>query len=138
MNITSEMIDIIRDKNYLIGLALSEYNVVLLMSDAGGWMVRYSMFFNGKLLFKGDDYRPSILHGHDSIESAMVLLGFLTCQPGDTDPGYFANYTPEQLAFAESYTAESLKCLISDFENSDSEYHTEAKNEITASVIEAV
>ena len=44
----------------------------------------------------------------DSDESLRDLLGFLTLRPGDTDSDYFEEYTPEQMAFAESYDCECL------------------------------
>ncbi len=95
------------------------------------------MFHNNEVLFTGTDFKPSPMNGYDSIDTAIDLLGFLTCQPGDTDPGYFANYVPAQLEFAKSYTAEVVKGRISDFEYKDSEYNAEAVAYFESCKIEA-
>lgn len=56
-----------------------------------------------RLLFAGDDYRPSRMHEADSDAAMLGLLEFLTLRPGDTDAEYFENYTEEQLAFARDH-----------------------------------
>jgi hypothetical protein len=56
---------------------------------------------DGTVLFKGADYGCSPMHCIDSDAALRGLIGFLTTKPGDTDPDYFENYTPEQLAFCE-------------------------------------
>jgi hypothetical protein len=58
-------------------------------------------------LFEGEDFRCSPLHAIASDETMGALLGFLTLRPGDTDPEYFADYTPQQLEFCDQH-AESL------------------------------
>ena len=52
---------------------------------------------DGQTIFEGNDFGPSPLHSIDGNESAGALLGFLGCQPGDTDDEYFESYTPAQL-----------------------------------------
>lgn len=59
------------------------------------------------VVFEGADFGPSPLHAHDSDEAVGALLTFLTLRPGDTDPGYFAGYTPAQRAFCDAH-AEAL------------------------------
>lgn len=132
---TSEMRDIIQNEHFLTGLSLPDHHIVLLMNWKGGEHVSYAMFHKSQVLFTGTDYKPSPLHGYDSIESAIDLLAFLVVQPGDTDPGYFAHYVPAQMKFAESYTAEVIKGLISDFECKDSEYNADAVTYFEAAVI---
>jgi hypothetical protein len=39
----------------------------------------------------------------DGIEAKESVLSLVAMKPGDTDEDYFADYTPEQLAFAEEY-----------------------------------
>ena len=56
---------------------------------------------DGTVVFVGDDFGSSPMHADDSDEALRALLGFLTLRPGDTDAEYFADYTPEQLAFAD-------------------------------------
>jgi len=62
----------------------------------------------GNILFEGDDYGASPMDAIDSDETVRGLLGFLTLQPGDTDEEYFADYTEEQMDFAET-EAEDLQ-----------------------------
>lgn len=59
-------------------------------------------------LFEGSDFCGSPMHADDSDETLRCLIGFLTCKPGDTDREYFDDYTPEQMAFAQS-DAEALQ-----------------------------
>ena len=40
----------------------------------------------------------------DSQEAKALVLGLLAMRPGDTDPDYFSDYTPDQLAFANDYS----------------------------------
>lgn len=65
------------------------------------------------LLFTGNNYGVSPLHGHDSDQAVEGLMGFLTLRPGDTDPDHFADYQPHQLAFAAAH-AETLACIVAD------------------------
>ncbi len=65
------------------------------------------------VLFEGEDFVGSPMHADDADETMAGLLGFLTLRPGDTDADYFAAYTPEQLAWAESH-AEALALAVAD------------------------
>jgi hypothetical protein len=60
-----------------------------------------------RTLFEGDDFAGSPMHADDSDATLRALLVFLTLRPGDTDADYFAEYTPEQLAFRDEH-AEAL------------------------------
>jgi len=79
-------------------------------TDRHGKSILGYEFFDreGNLLFTGEDFSPSPMHAIDSDDSVRALLGFLTLRPGDTDEEYFAEYTPEQIDFAET-DAESLQ-----------------------------
>lgn len=78
--------------------------------SAGRCVISYRLNSEGRTLFEGSDYAA---HVHDSLETddSLVegLMTFLTLRPGDTDEEYFANYTPEQLAFCDAH-AETLQC----------------------------
>lgn len=63
-------------------------------------------------LFDGADFACSPLHCIDSDETIASLMCFLTLRERDTDAEYFADYTPEQLAYSENH-AESLGCEVS-------------------------
>ena len=71
------------------------------------WRLRYRLFLyeNGRdyLLFHGDDFSVSPMHGLDSDETILALMNFLCLKPGDTDAEYFEEYTPEQLEFADEH-----------------------------------
>lgn len=112
------------DENFLSALVMPELQVYLLWN--GGPMITYYAFKGDDILFQGNDYKPSPMHGPDSLDSMVDLLGFLTVSPGGADKEYFASYTPEQMAWAESFEAEQLSGLVSDFDNSGSEYQAEA------------
>jgi hypothetical protein len=59
------------------------------------------------VVFEGSDFSPSPMDAIDSDAALRGILGFLTLRPGDTDPEYFEDYTPAQLAFCET-DAEAL------------------------------
>jgi hypothetical protein len=65
------------------------------------------------VLFDGVDFCPSPMYADDSDKAIAALLGFLTLRPGDTDEDYFADYTPEQLAYCDLH-AETLLCYVYD------------------------
>lgn len=64
-----------------------------------------------KNLFTGSDLRMGACHSpHNSSEVARSLLSFLTTRIGDAGETYFRKYTPEQLAWANSWECEQLAC----------------------------
>lgn len=62
-------------------------------------------------IFEGEDFGCSPMHAIDSDETIKAIMGFLTLRPGDTDPDYFADYTPEQLDYCAQH-AEALACEV--------------------------
>lgn len=83
----------------------------------GRHYLAYKFYDGDTCLFEGADYSPSPLDAIDSDASVAGLLVFLSLQPGDTDQEYFAAYTPEQLAWAQSYRAAYLASLASEMED---------------------
>jgi hypothetical protein len=81
----------------------------------GKSVLAYQFFHNGTLIFEGADFHASPLHAIDGDQTVAGLLHFLSLQPGDTDPDYFDDYTPEQLAFARQ-EGESLYLLVEELE----------------------
>lgn len=81
----------------------------------GGEKLGYEFKYGRKVIFTGKDYRPSPLHAIDSLDSVYGLLSFLSCQPGDTDEEYFADYTLEQTEFVKAH-GETLSMLVFDYE----------------------
>lgn len=72
---------------------------------------------DGHIVFEGDEYSVGMGQCFDSDDAVRGLVGFLTCKPGDTDPEYFADYTPAQLEWVEAH-AEDLSCYAMDPEDS--------------------
>jgi len=63
-------------------------------------------------LFTGEDFGCAPSHCIDSDETVAALMGFLTLRPGDTDKGYFAGYSPQQLEYCDHH-AEALSVEVS-------------------------
>jgi hypothetical protein len=78
----------------------------------------YQLFDGERLIFQGDDYGCSPLHSIDGDESVAGLLSFLSLREGDTDPGYFDNYTPDQIDWRDGGRAEYLGSLACQLEES--------------------
>lgn len=112
--------ELLRYVNLDLGCTLKLYDTGDSFSDPyGKQRLAYEMFEpDGSVLFSGDDYFCSPMYGIDNDDAIRGLLDFLTLRPGDTDSYYFAEYTPEQLAFAEG-DAEQLSVLAQD---ADGEY----------------
>jgi hypothetical protein len=77
----------------------------------GYCLTMYEQGAKRTVLFEGEDFGCSPMHAIDSDETIAGIMAFLTCKPGDTDPEYFANYTPEQLDYC-SHHAEALSCEV--------------------------
>jgi hypothetical protein len=84
----------------------------------GKWRLAYVLLDAGQVIFQGDDFfSPDDL---DARWNVVQLLGFLSLQDGDTDPEYFASYTPEQLVWRDERAAElSLWVAFLEDENAD-------------------
>ena len=75
------------------------------------------VFRDGKeAIFIGQDYRPSPLHALDSDATMAGLLRLLSLRPDITNHHMFADYTPKQLAWAESDRAEDLLLLADELD----------------------
>ena len=79
--------------------------------------VRYEFKVGRKVIFAGEDFRPSPLHAWDSLETCASLMGFLTLQKGDTDAEYFDHYTQDQWNFTDSTCADNWRMWVYDREN---------------------
>lgn len=127
--INPQIAEIKANNEFLCSLELPEIQIYL--TYQGTDKVIYHAFKDGAILFTGNDFKPAPNNNIDSIQSCVDLLGFLTCQPGDTDSEYFDKYTATQMAWAKSYECEQLKCLLMDFEDNKSEYHDDAVINLT-------
>lgn len=59
------------------------------------------------VLFEGNNFCASPVHAIDSDATVFAIMNFLTLRPGDVEADYFADYTPEQIAFRDRH-AEAL------------------------------
>jgi hypothetical protein len=57
----------------------------------------------GTTIFTGECMGVSPMTAIDSDEALRSVITFLSLRPGDTDEEYFADYTDEQMSFAESH-----------------------------------
>lgn len=78
----------------------------------GAYKYQLEVRQGGKVIFPVD----GPLHGtyfpcwsSDGPNAKEHTLNHLSIKPGDTDDDFFANYTPEQLAFVEKY-GEDISC----------------------------
>jgi len=97
-------------RNKAAGFSLTLWDTGRVDSD-GRTVLKYRFRDKGRVVFEGTGFRPSRMHADDSIATVRALLGFLSLKPGDTDKEYFAEYTPEQLEWAESGRAEELQMV---------------------------
>ncbi len=84
----------------------------LTLNDARWPSLRYRLSSGGRVLFEGMIVCPGT-YASDANRAVVGVMGFLTLRPGDTDADYFAEYTPDQLAFANEH-AETLACAVAD------------------------
>lgn len=101
-----------------------------------GDKLAYKMYVDGKLLFKGTQFKPGAIRNWDDLEANIDLLSFLSVGIHDTSKEYFDDYTPAQLAWAKdngySITVrEQLSGLVSDASEKSSEYHADAIKKFT-------
>ena len=74
--------------------------------ENGKHMLAYRLKHKGKMIFNGSDFCASPFHVIDSDDTVASILGFLSLDDGDTDPEYFDDYTPEQIAWRDEFAAE--------------------------------
>lgn len=125
--------EVIADTNFTIGIKLQEIELYLIWN--GGPRMSYVAFRNNKILFEGDDFRPGMMTAPDSADAVISCLSFLCVRPGDTDSSYFAGYTRTQMAWVMSRECEDVQCLISDYENEDSDYHAQTRRDVSNAII---
>jgi hypothetical protein len=75
------------------------------IGEYGKNIIGYRLVSEGRVIFEGQDFQAHC--DADSNEAVEGIMAFLTLQPGDTDPEYFASYTDAQRAYCDAH-AESL------------------------------
>jgi hypothetical protein len=82
----------------------------------GKAVLAYEFYHDDTLIYQNEDFHCSPLHGTDSDETVTSLLQFLSLRPGDMDPDYFNDYSPEQLAWCMEH-GEQLSQYVEMLEN---------------------
>ena len=90
-------------------------------NSMGKAILGYEFKDGRKVIFAGEDFGCSPLHGIDSLETVYALLGFLSAGEHGTNEEYFADYTPEQIAWRDSNRREELSVLVCDYETMNEE-----------------
>jgi len=86
-------------------------------TDSMGKSILGYEFKDGRrVIFKGDDFHCSPMYSIDGLDTIYCLLGFLSVGKHDTDSEYFAEYTPEQIAWRDSQRREDLSILVWEWE----------------------
>jgi hypothetical protein len=117
----------ILNSNDFSGKLTLPYGFELYTLYPGGDKLHYYFFDRDNLLFSGKNYRPSPLYPSiDCLASVIGCLSFLTLQDGATDREYFADYTPAQIRFRDSFECEALNLLVLNFEDETLEQHADA------------
>lgn len=97
-------------------ITVKQANIKAALFYQGTDIVAYKVWYKGKLLFAGNDYRPGMGISIDSKESIVNLLGFFTVKLDDTDEDYFKNYTQEQLDWLETDDIDELNLFVNDWQ----------------------
>jgi hypothetical protein len=86
-------------------------------ADDGRHRIGYVCERDHAEIFRGTDIDIPSGQAIDSDHTVAAVIGFLSLQPGDTDPEFFDHYTADQAAFADSCAAELA--LLGDMLTSD-------------------
>lgn len=114
------------EKNIQCRMRLPDLHIDLyLYQEAAG--MYYQCFFKNKLLFSGNQVRPSILYPPYKIKYTLVVLEAITLQPGDTDREHFNDYTPERLAWCQTMECQLLKLQVFNYMDGSKEQKDEAQ-----------
>lgn len=82
----------------------------------GKAVVTYRLTHDGEVVFpEGADFHCSPLNSPDDDGTVAAILSFCALKPGDTDPDYFADYTPAQLAWCRRF-GDELALLATELE----------------------
>jgi hypothetical protein len=76
--------------------------------------IGYRLYYDGRLIFEGDDIAVPEGESLDGDQTVRAVLNFLSQQPGDVEPDYFARYTPAQLAWRDRH-ANDLELLLDEW-----------------------
>lgn len=72
--------------------------------------------------FVGDDFGLPDFRSGEDFWAAIDLLSFITLQPSDGDPEFLEDYTPDQLAWANSPECEYAQTIVSWLLEQDGEW----------------
>lgn len=76
--------------------------------------IGYRFYHDDQLIFEGDGIEVPAGESLDGDSTVRAVLNFLSQQPGDVEPRYFARYTPAQLAWRDEH-AKDLEILLAEW-----------------------
>jgi hypothetical protein len=76
------------------------------------WRLAYVLYDGDTVMFAGDDFGCPKTTPVDADAVIRSLVTFLTMQPGDKAPDYFAHYASEQRAWRDSDRPQLLRALV--------------------------
>lgn len=71
--------------------------------DAGRVKLTVEVRHGGKVIFPRGKLTCALHGSSDGLKARELVLSLVAMRPEDTDADYFADYTPEQLEWAETY-----------------------------------
>lgn len=92
---------------------LSSGLVTITAWEGTGFDIDCELRQGGKVIFARGDTWCAMPGCIDGIEAKELVTSCFTIKPGDTDPEYFASYTPDQLAWV-TRNGEELDVLKQD------------------------
>lgn len=75
------------------------------INTSSDWRNRYHYLLthDDRVIFEGHDLWSGCDDDIDYGKAVRGILGFLTLRPGDVESDYFADYTPEQIAWRDEF-----------------------------------
>lgn len=70
---------------------------------AGRTRLTVDVRHGGKVIFPKGQLTCAVHGASDSKKAKELVMALVAMRPGDTDPGYFADYTHDQLEWANTY-----------------------------------
>jgi hypothetical protein len=89
-------------------VSITAYDPNLPRGPHGHYTLRCALAFRGKCVF-GEPYMTIGVPSHEAIDSDAAkesAVALFCLKPGDTDEGFFRDYSPEQLAWVTQYGEE--------------------------------
>jgi hypothetical protein len=110
------------DPDFVSGIELPKQNFcVYLVLIPTGKTLKYFAFWNGKLLFRGSNFKTK--QKGESLEAMLELLTLLTLRMSDKPRKYFKKYTKAQHLWCCSMACEEISRYLSLINDSTTAYN---------------